>query len=341
MKRMTWSPWFLVLIAVALILSIVSMTTPGPVGPQGLSGPAGVQGMAGVPGAPGVHGIDGRQGPQGVPGQAGSPGTIGPRGPVGPSGANVLGFTWRGAWKSSENYAVNDVVGRDGNSYICILDNGGRKPPSSKYWDLMFSNVSSNGGTARSDTLSLQVNASSDDCFRRLTGNYFSLVNKDQRAGAINVDDARSGGGMRFTHVDIPAQQDVVIYEAYLTLRCKEEFTGADCNTWISAEDVGDAPTFTDSVNAFDERRDNSTAEWVRWEIDDTWVVERNYDSPDISSIIQELVDSSDWESGNDIVIFWDDFEGDSGTSNDVRIVHSYDSSHTYAPKLHIKYIIY
>lgn len=338
MKGITWSPWFLVLITVALILSVVSIVSPGPIGPQGLPGspgPAGAQGAAGVPGAPGV---DGAMGPQGMPGQTGSQGIVGPRGLTGQSGTNVIGFTWRGAWRSSANYVVNDVVGRSGNSYICILDNSKRRPPSSKYWDLMFSKVS--GSDTHSDTLTLQVGRSSDDCFRRLTGEgYWSLTHHDQRAGAINEGDAQSGGGMRFTDVTIP--EDAIIYEAHLTLRCREEFDGTNCNTWISAEDVGDAPTFADSASVFDERRNNSTAEWVRWDISTVWIAERNYDSPDISAIIQEVVNDSDWESGNDIVLFWDDFEGRSDTFNDVRIVYSYDGSHTYAPKLYIKYLTY
>lgn len=49
------------------------------------------------------------------------------------------GVVWRGAWATSTNYQVNDTVGRDGRSYICILahTSGGSWPGTGTYWELL------------------------------------------------------------------------------------------------------------------------------------------------------------------------------------------------------------
>jgi hypothetical protein len=46
-------------------------------------------------------------------------------------------MVWRGAWASATAYALNDVVGQAGSSYICISANTNNQPPNATYWSLV------------------------------------------------------------------------------------------------------------------------------------------------------------------------------------------------------------
>ena len=74
----------------------------GPVGPQGPTGPAGA----------GIQGVAGPTGPQGPAGPAGSPGLI-----------------YQGAYDSTQNYAVGDVVLFSGSSFVSTLANNHGNTP--------------------------------------------------------------------------------------------------------------------------------------------------------------------------------------------------------------------
>lgn len=184
--------------------------------------------------------------------------------------------------------------------------------------------------------LNRQVIASSDDCFRRLTPNYWSTTFTSVVAGADTPGDIQRGGGMRFTNLTIP--KDATIDTAYLILRCSYANNGDDCNTRISADDVDNAVTFSTEGN-FDTRWAARTAARVNWDNIPHWSVNVDYNSPEIKTVIQEIVNRAGWASGQDIVIFWEDFDDRSDHEADcLRHSYSYDSSTIYAPKLHIEY---
>lgn len=178
-----------------------------------------------------------------------------------------------------------------------------------------------------------QVNASTDDCYRRLVGSYFSLTDSVIEAGSASSSVFGIGAGMRFDNITIP--QGATIGSAHLTLRAKETRAEATVNTRISAEDVDDAVTFADSAATFDTRFANHTTAIVDWDEIPTWTAGEDYDSIDIKAVIQEIVDRVGWASGQAIVIFWEDFAYGSTQANNVRRVgYSYNGSATYAPKL-------
>jgi len=142
---------------------------------------------------------------------------------------------------------------------------------------------------------------------------------------------------MRFTNITIPPGATIV--HAYLTLRASSNKTGTICNTRISAEDIDDAPTFADGGAAFDARWANRTTARVDWDAIPAWTLNTDYNSPEIKTVIQEIIDREGWVSGQDIVIFWEDYEDRSThAAGCFRGGYSYDSSITYAPKLIIEY---
>jgi len=178
-----------------------------------------------------------------------------------------------------------------------------------------------------------QVAASTDDCRRILTTDYWSLATAYSAAGAFPVSSYQWGSGMRFTNITIT--HGATIDSAYLTLRAYNSSSTTVCNTRISAEDVDNAPTFADDADAFDARWANRTTARVDWDGIGAWTKDTDYDSPEIKTVIQEIVDRDGWASGNDIVIFWDDFDDRATT---YRQTYSYDDSTSKAPQLVITY---
>lgn len=178
---------------------------------------------------------------------------------------------------------------------------------------------------------------SSDDCIRILDDPLWALAAAIQYAGRnTNVAGDKNGGGMRFLNVTIP--KGATIDEAYLTLRCSSSRSGVTVKTRISAEAVDNALTFADDAAAFDARWANRTAA-VDWDAIPAWTLDTDYDSPEIKSVIQAIVDRAGWVSGNALVIFWDDYDGrGSAVPSAWRGCYSYDGSPDYAPKLVVLY---
>ncbi len=96
-------------------------------------------------------------------GGSGSTGTIGATGPAGPAGAAGQGYTWRGAWTSTNVYAAYDTVSYTGSSWVAITPSINVAPgtDAGANWNLMAqagsagsgSGGSGSGGTQRSFVL--------------------------------------------------------------------------------------------------------------------------------------------------------------------------------------------
>ncbi|MBS1820609.1 MAG: collagen-like protein [Acidobacteria bacterium] len=112
----------------------------GAIGPQGPAGATGVQGAIGPTGPQGPKGDTGSQGLQGPQGPAGLTGPTGPSGPQGPQGpqgitgvagpAGSPGLVYQGAYSSTTNYALGDVVFWQGASYVSLGANNHGNTPS-------------------------------------------------------------------------------------------------------------------------------------------------------------------------------------------------------------------
>lgn len=187
------------------------------------------------------------------------------------------------------------------------------------------------------------VGASSDDCFRALYGNDWTLTYTNFIVGASGSTYWQYGGGMRFQTITIP--QGATINTAYLTFICPSARAGTVVKSRISAEDVNDAPTFANDRAAFDARWANRTTARMDWDSIPAWTLGASYNSPTtdgvttFASIIKEIVDRAGWVSGNDIVIFWDDFDDRSThATNCIRVGASWDHLTYNPPALYVEY---
>lgn len=187
-------------------------------------------------------------------------------------------------------------------------------------------------------TVDEQVGASTDDCYRRLTPSDWDLTYNYFRAGAFNSSYKQMGGGGRFQTVAIDNGATVDV--AYLTLTARADGVGTTMRTRISGEDVDDAATFADDSAAFDTRWANRTSARVDWDGLPSWVLNEEYESPSIVTVIKEIVDRPGWATGQDMVLFWDDF-GDRTTDDSgapERKGNAYDGNAAKAPWLHVEW---
>jgi hypothetical protein len=131
--------------------------------------------------------------------------------------------------------------------------------------------------------------------------------------------------GMRFINVAIP--EGATISNAYIQFQADEAQSGLTSLT-IEGEVRGDAnpPTFS-SIDGDISLRER-TAISVSWspEAGDAGVAQQ---TPNIASIIQEIVNNLNWMSGNSIVIII--------TGEGKRAAESYEGN--AAPVLHIEYV--
>ena len=72
------------------------------------------------------------------------------------------------------------------------------------------------------------------------------------------------------------------------------------CKLTITAEDTDDAATF-DETNLVTAR--TSTTANVKWTVDVAWTMWKPYSTPDLGSVIQEVVDRAGWAPGNSIAL--------------------------------------
>lgn len=130
-------------------------------------------------------------------------------------------------------------------------------------------------------------------------------------------------GGFRFTNVTIPA--GATILTAKITLTHYNALTGTGCNVRIRGQASNDTITFSDYVD-YDARP--QTSHYEDWAMPDM-ASDTEYDSPDLSPIVQEIIAISGWASGNSLVLFLND----NGSTN-YRQPYAYDGNPAFAAKL-------
>ncbi len=132
--------------------------------------------------------------------------------------------------------------------------------------------------------------------------------------------------GYRFQDLDIPS--GVTITGAHLTFEAVRN-TSDPADLTIYGHDIGDAPTIGTSNGYLSDLPKTSDASSVSWQ-PGPWLIGDINDSPDISSIVQELVDRPDW-CGNQSMGFM--VEGSSE-----RAAYSYENSASRAARLRVTY---
>ena len=168
----------------------------------------------------------------------------------------------------------------------------------------------------------IRVSSDNDDAEETVTGG--SIARGSNTLNMVTQSGNAQLVGMRFQNLNIP--QGATITNAYVEFRARGSNSGAT-NLVFHAQAIDDAPNF--SSTAFDiSTRTTSTAS-VSWNGVPSWTDNQYYQTPDLTSIVQEVVNRAGWSS-DDIVIIM------SGTGE--RRADSRDGSSSNAPLLHVDY---
>ena len=179
------------------------------------------------------------------------------------------------------------------------------------------------GGTT---TLSILINFDSDDAEEKPNGNVVIR--------SSDLDLVRSGGeqtvGLRFNGVSIP--QNATIVDAYIQFNAHGLHSEATSLT-LAGEATDNAATFVNNIAGNISTRPRTTAS-VSWPLIPAWTVigEADLDqrTPDLTSIIQEIVNRTNWVSNNSLAMII--------TGTGKREANSFEANALAAPMLFVEF---
>ncbi len=172
--------------------------------------------------------------------------------------------------------------------------------------------------------VNIRVAQGSDDAEEAGNGN-MSLNSTTLDLGSIGN---QQWVATRFQDIAIP--RGTLITRAYVEFRANAN-DSSTADVTIRGEDVDDAATFASSRDNLSTRSKTSAA--VSWNGIPAWTTLSTNQTPDLTSIVQEIIDRSGWSSGNDLAILFE-----STSSNGDRDSYSYEGASSNAPLLHIEY---
>lgn len=107
--------------------------------------------------------------------------------------------------------------------------------------------------------------------------------------------------------VTIPAGSTIT--NAYVRFKAYENCSGTTCNLNVYFADVDNATSIIPLSNP----DSLPLTDPVAWDAEETWTAGNIYDTPDISSILQDVIDRGGWASGNSVMFVVKDNSSDSG----------------------------
>jgi len=179
--------------------------------------------------------------------------------------------------------------------------------------------------TNQGGVLNVRIAQSVDDVEERTSNGSMYLNSSDLEFGYDTTVASEQTIGLRFMNVTLP--QGATITNAYLEFTVDE--TGSSTtNAEIRAESSNNAAGFTASNSDLTNR--TTTNSVVTWSIPAWNTVGDFHKSPDITSLVQEVVDRGGWNTGGNMVFVIDSI-GD-------RTAEAYDGVASSAPLLHVEY---
>ncbi len=173
-------------------------------------------------------------------------------------------------------------------------------------------------------TIMKQVSTGSDDAEEKAGSGNMSLSSSDLE---LVKDGSNQIIGIRFRNLQLP--QGAIINQANLEFEIDETPSSSSITLNVYAQAHDDAPGFKSNKRDISDRTKSGAK--VTWAISATPSVNQKLTSPDIKTLVQEIINRPGWIAGNDLVIIMDRQSG-SGR----RVVESYNGETTGAPKLTI-----
>jgi len=181
------------------------------------------------------------------------------------------------------------------------------------------------------------LNSRQDECrvFWNGTNWVFDFAHHETIPGYVVNTIFQSGYAMIFRNIDIPKNSTII--EAYVTFTTSGPTDKDIVRTRIEGERNPDPLPFSDLADYQGRPR---TSAQITWDNIQHWAINTQYQTPDFKSVIQEIINLPNWQTGKAVCLFWQDHEGRS-TPNDytTRMADTYHHDPLRAPVLTIKYV--
>lgn len=181
-------------------------------------------------------------------------------------------------------------------------------------------------------TITRRVDTGLDDATAYGTEQGWGLSWSGIYAGYQNATYTTETSGMRFDSLTIPP--GAIINYAYLRIKSLNDNTGTGVHTILNGQAIDSAASFTTRDDFMGRPRTSAAVEWDDIE---PWSDPLYYTSPDLSAIVQEIVNRPGWRSNSALVIFWGD-SGSTSADNAFRRGISCDGDSLHAPQLILNY---
>lgn len=147
-------------------------------------------------------------------------------------------------------------------------------------------------------TLNLQVGAGADDAYEQDNSFGFNGTSTSVWMSSDTASYARKNGASRFQNVLVGQADTIDAATAQVYIHSGNRNANID----IFAEDVDNAANFVDTADVTSRDRTGTSVAWV-----ENSLTQNTYNtSPEIKTVIQELVNRGGWSSGNALVMLYD-----------------------------------
>src|SRR3972149_9462858 len=174
------------------------------------------------------------------------------------------------------------------------------------------------------DGINIRISQNSDDAEQKSNGE-MDLNDK------LDLDIAEDQTGLRFQNINIP--QGSIITKAYIQFTAansnEEDSAGVD----IFAENIANAKTFSQSkFNVTNREKTNASIDWLIPKWNEKGDASKAQRTPDISALVQEVINREGWSSGNSIAFIL------IINNNGDRDALTYDGNPGKSPLLHLEF---
>ena len=185
------------------------------------------------------------------------------------------------------------------------------------------------------DTEQIRVISNNDDAEELISDGDMYRDSSDLEFGYDDFAGGLQIVGIRFQKINIP--QGATITSAYIVFETDETDSGTT-NLVIFGEDEDDANQFNNSDNDISDNRTKTSAS-VDWNPSAWNIINELHQTPDVSTIVQEIVNRTGWTANNDLVFIVEPGSGCT-TINCQRTAESHNGESSSAPLLVIDYTI-
>lgn len=198
--------------------------------------------------------------------------------------------------------------------------------PNNIYDDPGFFVIGSQDAGVTTEVINATASASAYDAHESDSGAGFSYTATTVDMDGNGTPGTRMNGGFYFPNVSVPKSQNIDL--AYIKVWPYSTSTDSP-NVSITGEDSATASDFATVQDVTSRTRVPTSVSWIDTDVGATGYVE----SPDLSTVVEDIVDHTNWAVGRPMVIFLD-----GTTTSSSFAAYSYDGNSARAATIHIEY---